>query len=307
MTSSNSDTSLAPSPTLVTETIEGSTSPRIAEPYLVILSGHERGKHFKLKKQQNIFGRSEEVDIVISDPKISRTHGVFTVYQGHILFEDLQSTNGTFLGGERIVKRWLGSLDRLSAGDTTMRIDYKCPTEAQSEQALYQAAYTDALTGILNRGAFMQRAFEEFSLCLRNSHNLTIVMCDVDFFKNINDNHGHLAGDAILKELANILNREMRCTDLLARYGGEEFIMLLRETTETDAVAWAERIRQTVMQHQFTYQGQSIPTTISMGVCTRRVTSSDSLPIVIKLADDALYAAKQNGRNRLEVSCFGMS
>jgi diguanylate cyclase (GGDEF)-like protein len=185
-----------------------------------------------------------------------------------------------------------------------MRIDYKCYNEAESEQALYRAAYTDALTGIFNRGAFMQRAQEEFSFCKRNNVLMSIVMSDVDHFKDINDSYGHPAGDQVLMELSAILAEQMRKEDLLARYGGEEFIMLLRETSADAAAGWAERIRQIVMQYPFTYKGQPIPTTISIGICTRRISTLDSLHAIIRIADDALYLAKRNGRNRLEIAHF---
>lgn len=277
----------------------------LLEPYLVILSGCDRGKHFKLEQSTTVFGRGDEADIVIADPKISRRHGVLNVCAEGVRFEDLNSTNGTFLASERIYMHWLTVHDRILAGDTIMRIDFKCSNEVASAQALYQAAYTDALTGILNRGAFMQRAHEEFSYCKRNNAMLSVVMCDVDYFKAINDNYGHPAGDQILKELSDILAEDVRKEDLLARYGGEEFILLLRETPADAAMGWAERIRQTVMRHAFVYQGQAIPTTISIGLCSRRISAIDSLPTIIRVADDALYRAKQNGRNRLEVANYG--
>ncbi|AEF99246.1 GGDEF domain-containing protein [Methylomonas methanica] len=305
MSPSRKNGSLLPSTTMVNGTLDHDQAKRVLEPYLVILSGCDRGRQFKLEQQSYVIGRSDEADIVIGDPKISRRHCVFTVFKDRrILFEDLQSTNGSFLGGERIEKHWLTMQDRILAGDTVMRIDYKCYSEAESEQALYRAAYTDALTGILNRGAFMQRAHEEFSFCKRNNALLSIVMCDVDHFKRKNDTYGHPAGDQVLKDLSAILSEQMRKEDLLARYGGEEFIMLLRETPVDAAIGWAERIREAVMCYPFNYQGQTIPTTISIGVCTRRISAVDSLPTIIRIADDALYLAKQNGRNRLEIAQF---
>lgn len=289
---------------MINEVVSSTHINHLLEPYLVILSGCDRGKQFKLNQSSNIFGRNAEADIVIGDPKISRKHGLLKISTDGILLEDLQSTNGTFVAGERIQKYWLSMHDRILVGDTIMRIDYKCCNEAASVQALYQAAYTDELTGILNRGAFMLRAQEEFSFCKRNNALMSIVMCDVDHFKLINDNYGHPAGDHILKELSAILAAQMRREDLLGRYGGEEFIMLLRETPEDAAEGWADRVRQTVMQYPFIYQGLAIPTTISIGLCTRRVTALDALPTIIRVADNALYRAKQNGRNRLEVAKF---
>lgn len=306
MSDSNKKHTLLPSTTLVSGEVNTQVK-FVLDPYLVILSGCDRGRHFRLDQQSYVIGRSDDADIVIGDPKISRRHGVFTICKDRILFEDLQSTNGSYLAGVRIEKHWLNLHDRILVGDTLMRIDYKCYSEAESEQALYRAAYTDALTGILNRGAFMQRALEEFSFCKRNNAFLSIVMCDVDHFKRKNDSFGHPAGDQILKDLSAILAEQMRKEDLLARYGGEEFIMLLRETPADSAAGWAERIRQIIMKYPFAYQGQSIPTTISIGICTRRVSAIDSLATIIRVADDALYFAKQKGRNRLEIAHFNSS
>jgi diguanylate cyclase (GGDEF)-like protein len=304
MNNLNTKISLPFSNTMIGERGDNAHTQHALEPYLMILSGSDRGKQFKLHQPCNIFGRHIEADIMIGDPKISRKHGALKVSTKGILLEDLQSTNGIFIGGKRINQQWLSVQDRIHVGDTIMRIDYKCCNEAASVQALYQAAYTDELTGILNRGAFMLRAQEEFSFCKRNNALLSIVMCDVDHFKRKNDNFGHMAGDHILRELSAILTAQMRKEDLLARYGGEEFIMLLRETPEAAAEAWTDRVRQTVMSHAFLYQDQVIPTTISIGLCTRRITVMDTLASVIRIADNALYQAKQNGRNRLEVARF---
>jgi diguanylate cyclase (GGDEF)-like protein len=304
MSDSSKKATLLPSTTLVSEVVNNVHAQLVLDPYLVILSGCDRGRQFKLHQLSYVIGRCDEADIVIGDPKISRRHGVFTIFKDRILFQDLQSTNGSYLAGERIEKCWLNVHDRILVGDTLMRIDYKCYNEAESEQALYRAAYTDALTGIFNRGAFMQRAQEEFSFCKRNNVLMSIVMSDVDHFKDINDSYGHPAGDQVLMELSAILAEQMRKEDLLARYGGEEFIMLLRESSADAAAGWAERIRQIVMQYPFAYKGQPIPTTISIGICTRRISTLDSLQAIIRIADDALYLAKRNGRNRLEIAHF---
>lgn len=290
-----------PATTLQTDSLP-ENGPDRTEPYLIVVSGNDRGKHYNLYRQQTVLGRDPQADIVMTDPKMSRRHGLFTVFPDGILLEDLNSSNGTFVGGLRIASHKLDSRDRIRIGDTQMRVDYKKPGEAEADQALYQAANTDALTGILNRGAFMRRAEEEISYCKRHGGRLSVVICDVDHFKQKNDNFGHLAGDRILMELAEILGQEMRREDLLARYGGEEFIMLLREPAKSVAANWAERIRNKVMLHPFAFQEQAIPTTISIGLCCRQAEAIVSLQAVIQSADEALYRAKHNGRNRVELA-----
>jgi len=287
--------------TLVGKSSETGHELSALEPYLVVLSGSEQGKQFKLHNRQHVLGREPGTDILILDPKISRRHGILSVHPQHILLEDLTSTNGTYVNGKRVSKHILEILDRIQLGDTCLKIDYKRFSEAKSEQALYEAANMDAMTNILNRNAFMLRALQEFSFCRRNESRLTVMMCDADHFKLTNDSFGHLAGDTVLKELAKILNIEMRQEDLLARYGGEEFIMLIRDISADACMAMAERIRCTVMNHVFQYQNLSIPATISIGLCSRRANSDTSLEAIMLAADVALYRAKNNGRNRVEI------
>ena len=270
-------------------------------PYLVILSGLDHGKQYRLDRQFNIFGRSGDADIKIVDSKISRKHGAFIIYPDCIILEDYQSTNGCYVNDIRVENQVIESTSRIRVGSTVMKIEYKKANEVESENALYQAANTDALTNISNRRAFMLQGREKVSVCMLHNEDLAIIMCDVDFFKKINDNFGHPAGDQVLKELANILQGEMRKDDMLARYGGEEFIMLLHNTDLNAVSKLAERIRQKVEHFDFSFEGTYIPTTLSIGVCCRNGKNIISLNDVIKEADDALYRAKHNGRNRVEI------
>ena len=302
MSNSSGKVALSPSTTLVSEVFSQSLPDAKLEPYLVILSGIDKGKHFKLEQQRSVFGRSDDADIVIGDPKMSRLHGSLTVYPQRVLLEDLQSTNGTFLAGERIRQSWLETHHRFLVGDTMMRIDYKHNGEALSEQTLYRVVYIDAITGALNKGAFLQRAQEEYTFCKRNNRCFTLVICDLDHFKQVNDRYGLLAGDLILKGIAGIFADEIRHEDVLARYGGDEFIVLLRETSERVAFDWACRVKQLIMQNCVNFQGQRIFTTVSLGLCSLPLTTVDSFPAFMQFAADALNLAKQNGRNRVEVA-----
>ncbi len=271
------------------------------EPYLIILSGLEQGKQYKLSKLYNTFGRTSGVDIMINDSKVSRKHGVFIIHPDHIVLEDNNSTNGCFVNGIRVKHRkTLALTSRIEVGNTLMKIEFKKASEVHTEKAIYSAAYTDDLTHLLNRRSFIKRAQEAFSLCKRNNGNMAIIMCDVDHFKQINDTYGHPAGDHILKELAKLLH--LRKDDIVARYGGEEFIILMRNTTKESARLQAERIRKTVEQFNFMVQEQKIFITISIGICHQRGKDHYALDAVIKKADDALYLAKKKGRNRIEFS-----
>ncbi len=300
------DSKLMPSvddgPTIL-ETIKGRPGDGLQfEPYLLVLLAHGQSKHYRLSQQHNIFGRAgDDVDIVVDDSKVSRKHGVFIVYPDEIVLQDYQSTNGCYVDGVRIERQAIGVTSRIQVGNTLMKLEYKSASEVESERALYRAANTDELTNILNRRAFMARAQEEISFSNRNHGNLAILMCDVDFFKKINDKFGHPAGDQVLRDLAKILRMEMRKEDMVARYGGEEFIILVRNTETSSVLKWAERVRSRVEKFSFTFQDKSIPATLSIGVhCNNeKIIALDEF---IQKADNALYQAKHKGRNRVELA-----
>jgi len=270
-------------------------------PYLVVLSGDERGRRFPLDRQINVIGRGTESDITVNDAKISRTHAALLVFPDRIVLEDRRSTNGTYVDGKRIESVTVTVQSRIRAGNCLLKIDYKDPTELEFEQALYDAATTDALTGISNRTAFMDNARQQVSFCRRNDMHLTLGMCDADHFKQVNDRLGHPAGDFVLQELSRIVQREIRQEDLLGRYGGEEFILLLPRIGPQAARECFERVRVAVADHEFRTEETRIPVTVSIGACTLKGQGIHELAELIDAADRALYRAKQGGRNRVEI------
>jgi len=167
---------------------------------------------------------------------------------------------------------------------------------------LEKLAVTDYLTGLYNSRYFYYRLAEEYSRSVRHSFHLSCLMLDIDFFKDVNDRYGHRAGDNILKELAQLLKHYMRRSDVLARYGGEEFIILLPQTDENGALAKAESLRGYIEKHPFRGLKGERNLSVSIGLATHpdhRATNKEDL---ITLADDALYTAKAQGRNRVVVS-----
>lgn len=268
---------------------------------MVVLSGKDQGKRFELVKQINHIGRNESADIIISDSQMSRDHGRLIVFPDRIFIEDHHSRNGTFVDGLRIDKVTLGPRSRIRIGSTVMKIDYKDTNEARFEDALFEAANTDALTGILNRRAFMTHIKDEISLCRQNNLNLALVMCDADHFKNINDTYSHLAGDYVLREFASLITEILRSEDRVGRYGGEEFIIMLRTLNLESALSCCERIRASIEEYPFVFQDKKISCTLSMGICVRKGAEIPNLDLLIQTADEALLAAKNNGRNRIEI------
>ncbi|SDW01817.1 GGDEF domain-containing protein [Marinobacter mobilis] len=160
-----------------------------------------------------------------------------------------------------------------------------------------QAARTDELTGLPNRRAMHQRLLEEYSRYQRSGHHFSVALIDLDWFKRINDDYGHDAGDASLKQFADLVRDIVRQTDLGARWGGEEFLLLLPDTSLLQALTLAERLRQKVADTEFRFRDQVLPVTISAGVSS--ITQSDSVNHLLKQVDVQLYSAKENGRNQI--------
>jgi diguanylate cyclase (GGDEF)-like protein len=170
--------------------------------------------------------------------------------------------------------------------------DYQKLIEKANAELEVQST-TDALTGLMNRRAFNVKLEEESHLIMRHKYPLSLLMIDVDSFKSYNDSFGHPAGDEALRIIAQTLQKKARKCDYVARYGGEEFSVILPHTGQEGAIVIAERLRQAVEKCQLPNR----PLTISIGVETS--VSGVNIPGLISQADDALYAAKENGRNRV--------
>ena len=172
---------------------------------------------------------------------------------------------------------------------------------------LYNLATVDGLTGLVVRRHFQSKMEEEFRRARRYNKPLSYLMTDIDHFKKFNDTYGHQTGDAVLREVAKIVRKSVRETDIAARYGGEEFCVILPETEPEGAVQFAERLRQSVEAATFIgAQGEELKVTISIGVSSIPYTSPETADDMIKLADDSLYVCKKNGRNRVELAHPGV-
>jgi two-component system cell cycle response regulator len=170
---------------------------------------------------------------------------------------------------------------------------------SQMNDKLLHISLTDGLTGVDNRRALEQRLHEMFEHSLRLHEPISCVMSDIDHFKKVNDTYGHAAGDEVLKQFAAILAAEAREIDRVGRYGGEEFLLLLPGTVLDSAVTFAERVRQRVEANTFSFEGGTLTRTVSLGVASwphPRISGREGM---LKAADDALYVAKEMGRNRV--------
>lgn len=169
----------------------------------------------------------------------------------------------------------------------------------------HNMATTDALTGLMNRREFNRRITEEIIRTKRHKSLLSLALFDIDFFKKINDTYGHPAGDDLLKELGKLISMNIRGCDIAARYGGEEFALILPETTQIEAYELLERLRIMIENHIFYVSYTQIKTTVSIGIA--QYNSMDScVADLCERTDKALYSAKNNGRNRVEIAAFGL-
>jgi two-component system cell cycle response regulator len=284
---------------------QSSISQRQNIPILMILQGDGQGKKFPLTDRESLIGRSPDAYIQLSDFEISRNHAK-VVYENQsqkdepprCVLVDEGSRNGTFVNGERIKSCPLQDKDIIAIGSILAGYYVKDENEVRFDSELYSMATIDSLTGVYNKHYFQRELQRELQRALRGGAPLTLLFCDLDRFKRINDTYGHLAGDMILRKIGEILTGTHREYDICARYGGEEFAVILPSTTMRDAEFAAERLRMSVESHIFTYQEEIIRMTISVGVAALKpdMRSAEDL---IKAADDALYRAKEGGRNQV--------
>lgn len=269
------------------------------EACLVIIRGARLGSRIVLSQGPVVIGRSLEADFQISDSSISREHcRVFEQGRRYWVL-DLQSTNGTFVNEERIDKAPLRDGDLVRISQTVLKFVDETNIEAGYHSELYESTIRDALTGLYNRRHAMAVLETETAKAQRDGGaGLALVILDIDFFKAINDEFGHLAGDGVLKRITDIAGQRVRASDTFARIGGEEFALILPDTSHEEAHALAGAIRQSVESATITVGSEEHPVTISAGVATWTKEMKDKSEL-LRLADRRLYEAKCSGRNQV--------
>lgn len=273
-------------------------------PCLIMIKGDFIGQVYELQQDVTIIGRSDDVQLVVSDVGASRKHAMIANRSGDFYLSDLESTNGTLINKEpfRGPIR-LKDGDKIGIGDVTFKFSYQDEDDTAYHELLRNMAVKDGLTRIFNRRYFLEAMEHEFDYTRRNRAPLALVLFDIDHFKEVNDGFGHAAGDFVLKRMAENIESEARGYDIFARYGGEEFIFLVRGATEKAAVALAERVRKTVEDSVFNYDGEELKITISLGVSWWDGDATYSEPAdLIREADKQLYEAKRAGRNCVRVT-----
>ncbi|MHA7628665.1 diguanylate cyclase [Corallococcus sp. M7] len=266
---------------------------------LVQIHGPELGKKYVLEETEFTIGRDQHNHIVVDLDNVSRRHARIWTRQGKTFVEDLQSTNGTYLNDREVLQAQpLRSGDLVKVGGSIFKFLDGDNIETQYHETIYTLTIADGLTGINNKRYFLEYLEREMGRSHRYQRTLSLMMFDIDHFKQINDVHGHLAGDYVLREMAQSIKRLVRREQCFARYGGEEFAIVMPEDGPDKARLFAEKIRKLVEDKRFMFEDKDIPVTISIGVA--EVASEMSEPSqFIKVADANLYKAKKSGRNRV--------
>src|SRR5262249_37543494 len=214
------------------------------------------------------------------------------------LIEDLGSTNGTFVNDESRVRSVLKDGDQVKVGRSILKYMSGDNIEANYHEEIYRLMTMDALTMTHNRRYFNEALEREYQRSVRYHRALSLVVFDIDHFKQINDTYGHVAGDSVLRQLALVVKPRLRQQDVLARVGGEEFAALLPEVDDVGARVAAEKIRKIVEGARFAIDHKEFGCTVSIGVAAfdARMTAPGTL---YELADKNLYVAKTAGRNKV--------
>jgi diguanylate cyclase (GGDEF)-like protein len=257
------------------------------------------GRRHVLDQELVTIGRDRENDIVLDSDSVSRRHARVEHRDGRIYLTDLDSTNGTYVNDDNEPVRdcQLRRGDQVKIGDTIFKYLSGSDVEAQYHETIFNMTITDGLTDVGNKKRLDQLVQKEIPRAARHSRELSLLMVDIDHFKDVNDTYGHLAGDSVLRDLAGILQRRLRPDDELGRYGGEEFAAVLPETSLGGAVKIAEDLRSLVEQHRFVVEGEQIRVTVSIGAAALKP-GMDAKGF-FRAADEMLYRAKNGGRNRV--------
>ena len=262
---------------------------------LIYPGGPELGKRFELRDGECVIGRGADCEIQVDRDSVSRRHAKVTRAGAGWSVEDLGSTNGSYVNDNQVTTYGLRDGDLLKIGNAIFKFLIGSNVESAYHEEIYRMTIVDGLTHTYNKRYFLETLDKEIPRCTRHQRPLSLVMFDIDHFKKINDEHGHLTGDFVLRELARRVKSRVRKEEVFARYGGEEFAVILPETTREQAMKVAEDLRKLIAAAPFEFEGDQIQVTVSLGV---GVTDKEIAPEpFIKLADDNLYKAKRGGRN----------
>ncbi len=289
---------------------------RDLRPSLVFLNGDLLAVPIPLERETVILGRALEADVRINDAKVSRRHAVINKTadaektsdeSAEYVLTDLNSRNGTFLNGEKINREVLSNGDKITVGKHILRFSLLDDIDREYQSQIRRLVSHDDLTGLLSSRSFFSELRRETAQAEANKCPFCVLMMDVDHFKLVNVNYGHLTGSRTLEEIAETISDNLRSGDVAARFGGEEFAAFLLDASLSQGLIAAERFRSEIENRTFSIVRHGKPSethkiTISVGIAEFPIDSSDPIELV-EMADSALYRAKREGRNRVCIYC----
>lgn len=261
------------------------------------------GTRFRLGPRASVvLGRSSNAEICLTGvSSLSRQHARLTYRTESVILEDLSSTNGTYVNDQRIEEPIvLRSGDRFQVGAVHFKFLQERDIENAYHEAIHDLVVLDGLTQIANRRRFEQESDREHGRARRYGRPLSLILFDIDRFKTVNDTHGHLCGDFVLKKLVELTRALLRREQIFARVGGEEFAILCPEAGADEARTLAERVRTKLAGYDFQRGAALVRITCSFGVSTLGP-QIGTVQELYEAADRALYRSKNGGRNTVTI------
>ena len=265
---------------------------------LVVIYGEDLGRRIPLGEESLVIGRSSSASVQIDQESVSRNHCRIVRGPTGYVARDLGSTNGTYVNDELIDTLDLRDGDRMMVGRTILKFIVGSNIESQYHEEIYRLMTVDGLTQVHNKRYFDEVMDREFSRAVRYKRPFSLIMFDLDHFKQINDTQGHLAGDAVLRQIGQLVKHHVRRDDIVARTGGEEFAVITPEIGKEGALELAHKLNRLVEDNVFAFEGSRIDLTISAGVAEWSP-DHKSVEAMVQDADGKLYEAKRSGRNRV--------
>ncbi len=271
---------------------------------LIRYVGQPMGEFIPLPLGGLSMGRAPENGLCLPEPEVSRRHARLNIAANleSVELRDLGSTNGVYINGKRVhadpgpLK--LKAEDVLRVGGHAFKLKHMDALERRYHQDMVARTTLDPLTGVGNRATVLHQLESHFDLARRHRRPLSLILADLDWFKQVNDTHGHRAGDRALESFGALLQLRLRGSDPVGRLGGDEFLIVLPDTPVMMALHAAEGLRRALAEHPLELEGgQYLPLTCSLGVAELKDGDSDGGALLAR-ADAALYGAKAGGRDR---------
>ncbi len=266
-----------------------------------VLTGSAAGQVIQVTRGESVIGRSPDAQIRVVDDGVSRQHARVRLDSTGLRLDDLESRNGTFINGARVdSSAMLREGDKIQVGSTTvLRFAYHDELDESFHENLLSSALRDPLTRLFNKRYLLDRLDSELKFSRRHDTPLSLLMLDLDHFKKVNDTYGHLAGDAVLVNLSEVITKAVRNEDVVARFGGEELAVILRAIPIEPATMLAERLCMLIEKTVTSHGKHQLRATVSIGVAGYPTTKAETVEQLMEAADRALYRSKRAGRNRV--------